>query len=168
MDRLQAYSALALEKYASLQQQGSYREVLIKAMNEAHVWRVAVSPWEHALLTAQPDERDRITQLMEAKGDLSGAFGNGLRKRRGRATSCLGAERLVRQPSHERFMGCKCFCARACNWRWVALEIWRAGRARSRRLLGARRYEKGTSEDACARGGNPELPTQASCVDGPE
>ena len=40
-------------------------------MNEAHVWRVAVSSWEHALLTAQPDERDRITQLMEAKGDAT-------------------------------------------------------------------------------------------------
>ena len=62
-------SALELEKYESLQQQGSYREVLIKAMNAAHVWRVAVSPWEHALLTSKPDERDRITQLMAAKGD---------------------------------------------------------------------------------------------------
>ena len=26
-------------------------------------------PREHALLTAQPDERDKITQLMAAKGD---------------------------------------------------------------------------------------------------
>ena len=56
-------------RYGALARQGSYREVLIKAMNAAHVWRVAVSPWEHALLTSKPDERDRITQLMAAKGD---------------------------------------------------------------------------------------------------
>ena len=62
-------SALELEKYESLQQQ-SYREALSKEINAAHVWQVAMSPpWEHALLTPKPDVRDRITALIQAKGD---------------------------------------------------------------------------------------------------
>ena len=69
MGKFLGLSDLELEKYAGLQQQGGYRAVLTKAMNAAHVWRVAVSAWAHALLTAQPDERDRITQRMEAQGD---------------------------------------------------------------------------------------------------
>ena len=70
-------SALELEKYESLQQQESYREMLSKEMNAAHVWRVAVSPpWEHALLTPKPDVQDRITALIQAKGDA----GRGIRE----------------------------------------------------------------------------------------
>ena len=79
-------SDLELEKYASLQQ-GGYRAVLIKAMNAAHVWRVAVSPWAHALLSLMNGTGSRSAWKQRAM--LSGAFGLGSRKRRGRAIACL-------------------------------------------------------------------------------
>ena len=65
-------SDLDMEKYGSLQRkegQDAYREVLIKEMDSSAVWRVETPPYEHALLTSQPDERDRITALIQAKGD---------------------------------------------------------------------------------------------------
>ena len=42
---------------------------LSKEMDSSGVWRVETSPYEHALLTSKPDERDRITQLIAEKGD---------------------------------------------------------------------------------------------------
>ena len=62
-------SALEMEKYGSLRRTSTYREVLIKEMEAAHVWRVAATPYEHALLTSKPEERDRITALIEEHGD---------------------------------------------------------------------------------------------------
>ena len=65
-------SALDMEKYGSLQRQaGAYREVLIKEMDRSAVWRVEASLAEHALLTSEPEERDRITALIEEQGDVS-------------------------------------------------------------------------------------------------
>ena len=72
MGKFLGLSELDMEKYGSLQRkegQDAYREVLIKEMDSSAVWRVETSPYEHALLTSQPDERNRITQLMEEKGD---------------------------------------------------------------------------------------------------
>ena len=63
-------SGLEMDKYASLQRTHMYREVLIKEMDKAHVWRVEVSPYEHAMLTSKPEERDRITQLIAEKGEV--------------------------------------------------------------------------------------------------
>ncbi|MEL6413271.1 MAG: hypothetical protein AAFQ08_04050 [Bacteroidota bacterium] len=70
MGRFLGMSALELEQYGSLRRTGTYREVLVKQMNRAHVWQVAVSAHEHALLTSKPEERDRITQLIAEEGDL--------------------------------------------------------------------------------------------------
>ncbi len=63
-------NALEAEKYASLRRHRHYREVLIKEMNTAHVWRVEVSAAEHAALTSKPEERDRISQLIAQQGDV--------------------------------------------------------------------------------------------------
>ena len=60
---------MEMEKYESLRRESGYREVLIKEMTTAHVWRVEVSAYEHALLTSKPDERDRITALIQEKGN---------------------------------------------------------------------------------------------------
>ncbi|MEL6152788.1 MAG: hypothetical protein AAFQ78_02060 [Bacteroidota bacterium] len=63
-------SELEMEKYASLRRTATFREVLIKEMDTAHIWQVAASPYEHALLTSKSEERDRISALIAEKGDL--------------------------------------------------------------------------------------------------
>ena len=62
-----------MEKYASLQQVGGrhpWREIFIKEMDVSKVCRIETSPYEHALLTSQPDERNAIAALSKEKGDL--------------------------------------------------------------------------------------------------
>lgn len=61
------------EKYASLRQTESYREVFIKQMNDSFVCRLDVSLFEHGILTSRPDERNRITDLAYKKQDLEAA-----------------------------------------------------------------------------------------------
>lgn len=61
---------LEMSKYASLQRRGGkkpWREILIKEMDQSAVWRIETSPYEYALLTSRPDERDAITQLTQTK-----------------------------------------------------------------------------------------------------
>ena len=70
MGKFWGLSALEMEKYGSLRRGQDYREVLIKEMDSAHVWRVEASLYEHALLTSKPEERDRITALIEEHGDI--------------------------------------------------------------------------------------------------
>jgi len=60
------------EKYQSLRRKNGsngYREVFIKEMSDGQVYLVRTSLWEHALLTSHPDERNRITRLIQEKGD---------------------------------------------------------------------------------------------------
>ena len=67
-------NGLDMDKYASLSRQdgyGGYREVLIKERGTSKIWMIDTSLYEHALLTSAPDERNRITQLMEEKGDIT-------------------------------------------------------------------------------------------------
>ena len=73
-------SGLEMDKYASLQRTRTYREVLIKGMDRAHMRRVEVSPYEHALFTSKPEERDRITQLIAEKGDVQRGISAWLRE----------------------------------------------------------------------------------------
>ena len=61
-----------MEKYSSLRRKNGnngYREVFIKAMSDAQVYVVHTSLWDHALLTSRPDERNRISHLIQEKGD---------------------------------------------------------------------------------------------------
>lgn len=67
-------SSHQMEQYASLRRGRDFREVLIKEMDKSNVWMLAPTPYEHALLTSQPDERQRIEQLQAQKGSLQKAL----------------------------------------------------------------------------------------------
>lgn len=67
-------SKLDMDKYASLSRKDGhlgYREVLIKEMGASKVWMVSTSLYEHAMLTSEPDERNRIAELTQEKGDVT-------------------------------------------------------------------------------------------------
>jgi hypothetical protein len=67
-------NALDMSKYASLSRQegySGYREVLIREMGASKIWMVDTSLYEHAMLTSEPDERNRITELIEEKGEIT-------------------------------------------------------------------------------------------------
>jgi hypothetical protein len=67
-------SALDMDKYASLSRKDGhlgYREVLIREMGASKIWMVDTSLYEHAMITSEPDERNRIADLMEEKGDVT-------------------------------------------------------------------------------------------------
>lgn len=66
-------NAFDRSKYESLRRQAGqagYREVFIKEMSESQVWLVETSPYEYALLTSKPDERNRLSRLVEEQGDV--------------------------------------------------------------------------------------------------
>ncbi|MEL6152455.1 MAG: hypothetical protein AAFQ78_00305 [Bacteroidota bacterium] len=63
-----------MEKYASLRRYGDAREVLIKEMDKSNVWMLAPTLHEQALLTSQPDQRQRLEQLQNEKGTLKEAI----------------------------------------------------------------------------------------------
>ena len=67
-------SDMEMEKYASLRRYGDAREVLIKEMDKSNVWMLAPTLHEQALLTSQPDQRQRLEQLQNEKGTLKEAI----------------------------------------------------------------------------------------------
>ena len=74
-----------MEKYASMRRKDgldSYREVFIKEMNDSYVWQVKTSLFEYGLLTSRPDERNRIDELIQAKGDIKLAIGAWMNEKR--------------------------------------------------------------------------------------
>ncbi len=67
-------NALDMDKYASLSRKDGYlgyREVLIREMGTSKIWMVDTSLYEHAMITSEPDERNRITELIEDKKDVT-------------------------------------------------------------------------------------------------
>jgi conjugal transfer ATP-binding protein TraC len=74
MGKFFGLSALDMDKYASLSRKDGYvgyREVLIREMKNSKVWMVDTSLYEHAMITSEPDERNRITELIEDKKDVT-------------------------------------------------------------------------------------------------
>jgi type IV secretory pathway VirB4 component len=74
MGKFFGLSELDMDKYASLSRKDGhlgYREVLIREMGTAKIWMVDTSLYEHAMITSEPDERNRITDLIEEKGDAT-------------------------------------------------------------------------------------------------
>jgi hypothetical protein len=74
MGKFFGLSELDMDKYASLNRKDGYlgyREVLIREMKSSKVWMVDTSLYEHGMITSEPDERNRITDLIEEKGDVT-------------------------------------------------------------------------------------------------
>jgi type IV secretory pathway VirB4 component len=74
MGKFFGLSELDMDKYASLSRKDGhlgYREVLIREMGTAKIWMVDTSLYEHAMITSEPDERNRITDLIEEKGEVT-------------------------------------------------------------------------------------------------
>jgi len=66
-------NALDMEKYASLRRQngtGGFREIFIKEMGKSHVWLLEPSLWEHAMVTSNPSERNKIASLTKKHGNI--------------------------------------------------------------------------------------------------
>lgn len=66
-------NALDMEKYASLRRQngpGGFREIFIKEMGKSHVWLLEPSLWEHAMVTSEPSERNKIAALTQKHGHI--------------------------------------------------------------------------------------------------
>ena len=64
---------LDMEKYASLRRQNGpdgFREIFIKEMSHSHVWLLETSPWEYAMLTSNPSERNKIAALTKQYGSI--------------------------------------------------------------------------------------------------
>lgn len=62
------------QKYASLSRKdslfGGYRDVFIKEMDSAAIWRMSPSIFEHAILTSRPSERNVIAKYSQELGSI--------------------------------------------------------------------------------------------------
>ncbi|WP_320410539.1 hypothetical protein [Cardinium endosymbiont of Culicoides punctatus] len=66
-------NALDMEKYASLRRQngpGGFREIFIKEMGKSHIWLLEPFLWEHAMVTSNPSERNKIAALTKKHGNI--------------------------------------------------------------------------------------------------
>lgn len=66
-------NGLDMEKYGSLRRQngpGGFREIFIKEMSHSHVWLLETSPWEYAMLTSNPSERNQIADCSKRYGNI--------------------------------------------------------------------------------------------------
>ena len=64
---------LDMQKYASLRRHNGpngFREIFIKEMSASHVWLLAPSLWEHAMLTSNPTERAAISHFIQQYGNI--------------------------------------------------------------------------------------------------